>query len=253
MTDEIQKLKDILFSHYFFKDYDEKNNHNSYKGIITPDNVYALNGLNILGQRHPLYLRALIDSLACPTELSCEKAIEKLTPTINYLKEIFPNLNHYPHISIHYLQEFTPSIWSHLVLLKNDHNPESITCPLIFNMAITFSNKPIKAHAESSFYLPSLFVLYQNSMVKLFKEQNFFQKNGRFETLTQYISQKASTLNLKSEGLNLYLDPSFSENKLSHYFLYNKKTNHIQLHFPLAITNQQIDDIFYKLSKIKGD
>lgn len=81
MDSDYQKLKDEIFSRSLALDYDEEGNpkkESFSKGAISSDGRYVLDGLNPLGQRHPLYLRALIKSLDYPTEFSEKEALKHL-------------------------------------------------------------------------------------------------------------------------------------------------------------------------------
>ena len=237
MTNNIQELKNSLFSHYLLQDHDE-NSKNS-KGVVHSSSKFILDGGNILGQRHPLYLKSLVDCLELPTELNQEEALEMLSPTIEFAKKRL-NLKH-SHMAIMH-SSHDSDFWR-----SWDYSPEiteTFRVPLTLNTSILFSNLEI---TNPSTHIPSLSIVYQNHVTKLFKEQGFLDEGGRVHTLSNLIGEKAQKLGLNSNGLIVELN---NDNELGDNFFYAYKDQKPVLIFPITITNAQVDLIFEKLQKV---
>ena len=239
MTNEIQELKNSLFSHYLLQDHDE--NSKKSKGVIHSSSKFVLDGTNILGHRHPLYLRSLVDCFEHPSELTQEEAINFLSPTIDYAKSRL-SINH-PHLAVMNSSDAN-LFWRQWDFQADISN--TVRVPLCFNTSLLFSLEPI---IKPSRYFSTLSLVYQNHITKLFKEQNFLEENGRVHLLSNLIKEHANKLGLKTQGLSCQL-PYNKGQELSHNFMYLNTNDQPQLIFPVNITNSQVELIFQKLKEV---
>lgn len=236
MTNEIQELKNSLFSHYLLQDHIESNKNSTSKGVMHSCGKFVLNGSDILGHRHPLYLKALVDCLELPTEMTQDEALTALAPTIEFIKTKAK-------INLENMAIINTREDNHLFWRKWDcdfSDQSTITIPLTLNTSLLFSEHEI---TRPSLYISSLAVAYQNRITKLFKEQSFLERDGRVHKLTLYLEEKLNEYRIPAipDGLSLTLE---KKPNLDDSFLYINQTGAITLQFPVAITNAEVDNIF---------
>lgn len=238
MSDEIQELKNTLFSHYLLKDHDATANTNISKGCLLPNNRIGLNGQNILGQRHPLYLKSLIECLELPTEISQHEALIELKATTNFIfqkLELAPS--HFPFIQILNSSDKSHEFWRNPDY-RVDSDVSQFVIPLNMNHSLIFSRSQILNYPE---YLPMIMIIYQGKITDLFYKQNFLSPGGRVELLSTLINNEASKLGLTSRGLMVTLSCDTDNSPLVGL---KKEKNRTDLLFPVYISNDQVHNIF---------